>query len=119
MRALTALLIVLFLAGSAEARWRLFKPRARHSVATTARPSVGLSGGPQSVAEAKAERAARLGIRGHQGGGFGGGSAEGIGFSTHSARAALNACCFTGTRVCIGQHVARGAGGWYAVKIFR
>lgn len=74
---------------------------------------------PQQTAIQKAERAARLNIRHHQGGGFGGGRAEGIGFSTHSARAALNNCCFTGIRKCIGAHVAKGPRGWYAVKIFK
>lgn len=76
------------------------------------------SGGPQAVAEAKAQRAAAQRIKGHLGGGFGGGNAEGVGFSTASAQDALNHCCFTGQRTVAGSSVVRGADGWYAVKIY-
>lgn len=81
-------------------------------------PSVSYSGGPQAVAEAKARRKAELGIKGHIGGGFGGCSAEGVGFSTQSAQAALNSCCFTGVRRPAASSVVRGADGWYAVKLY-
>ena len=76
------------------------------------------SGGPQAVASTKASQAASRGIKGHLGGGFGGGNAEGVGFSTYSAQNALNNCCFTGQRTVAGSSVVRGGDGWYAVKIY-
>jgi hypothetical protein len=109
--ALAALLVVLC-ASSAEA-W----PRRSSSNRTSSTKTV-FSGGPQAVAEAKAQRAASLRIKGHLGGGFGGANAEGVGFSTSSAQHALNICCFTGQRRVAGSSVVRGADGWYAVKIY-
>lgn len=54
----------------------------------------------------------------HLGGGFGGGSAEGVGCGATAAQALAN-CCFTGQRVCIASSVRQGSNGrWYAVKIF-
>ncbi len=76
------------------------------------------TGTPQQVAQAKAEKMAALGMRGHLGGGFGGCRAEGTGRGK-TAAAALSVCCFTGQRTCAAAAVVRGKGGlWYAVKLF-
>lgn len=64
-------------------------------------------------------QAARGGRCFHVGGGFGGARAEGVG-SGVTAAAALNACCFTGQRVCVASAVVRSAAGrYYACKLFR
>jgi hypothetical protein len=76
------------------------------------------SGSPQGTASTKAQQAASWGTKGHLSGGFGGGNAEGVGFSTYSAQDALNNCCFTGQRTVAGSSVIRGHDGWYAVKIY-
>jgi hypothetical protein len=113
MRVLMAAILVMVFVCEADARvWR----RARTSSATSSKTVY--SGGPQAVAEAKAQRAAAMRVKGHLGGGFGGGRAEGVGFSTRSAQDALNNCCFTGQRRVAGSSVVRGADGWYAVKIY-
>ena len=107
-----ATLMVFLCASISDARtWRSAR-RAPNNTRTV------WSGGPQAVADAKAQRAASLRIKGHLGGGFGGGKAEGVGFSTTSAQHALNICCFTGQRPVAGSAVVRGADGWYAVKIY-
>ena len=92
-------------------------PRRRRGGSSSG-SSVSFSGGPQSVAAAKASYAASRGIRGHVGGGFGGGCYEGVGFSAYSAQQALNNCCYTGKRKVAGSSVVRGSGGWYACKIY-
>ncbi len=107
-----AMFLIVILVSDADAR-----PRRRRSSGGT-NTSTSYSGGPQAVASAKAQRAASAGIRGHLGGGFGGANAEGVGFSTYSAQAALNNCCYTGKRTVAGSAVVRGANGWYAVKIY-
>ena len=111
LRITIATLLVLWLVCEADA-W----PRRRRS--RSSRASVSFSGGPQQVASAKAAYAASRGIRGHVGGGFGGGRYEGVGFSTHSAQQALNNCCYTGQRRVAGSSVVRGSNGWYACKIY-
>jgi hypothetical protein len=73
---------------------------------------------PQAAASFKAARMAATGVFRHLGGGFGGGHAEGIGYSTSSPQAALNACCYTGQKRVAGSSVVRGKGGWYACKIY-
>ena len=110
--AIAVCLIVIFVS-NADAR-----PRRRRGAVQTTVGSTSWAGGPQAVASAKARRAAAGGIKGHLGGGFGGGNAEGVGFSTYSAQSALNSCCFTGERRVAGSSVVRGADGWYAVKIY-
>ncbi len=113
MRFLLAAILVTVFVCEVDARpWR----RARSGQSAGA--GTVYSGGPQAVAEAKAQRAAAMRIKGHLGGGFGGGRAEGVGFSTSSAQHALNICCFTGQRPVAGSAVVRGADGWYAVKIY-
>ena len=111
MRIAIAAFLVLSFTCDADA-W----PRQRRSRTTGTKKT--WSGGPQEVASAKAQYAASRGIRGHVGGGFGGASAEGVGFSAHSAQQALNNCCFTGQRRVAGSSVVRGSNGWYAVKIY-
>ena len=117
MRRLTLILAVLLsvslFADDASARGRLFRRRTSYATA-----SVTYSGGPQAVASAKASRMAARGIRGHQGGGFGGANAEGVGWGL-SASAALSNCCYTGQRRVAGSAVVRGVGGmYYAVKLY-
>jgi hypothetical protein len=47
-------------------------------------------------------------------------TAEGVGFSTSSPQDALDRCCFSRSgRVVVDSAVARGPGGWYAVKRYR
>ena len=42
---------------------------------------------------------------------------EGVGFSTSSAQDALDRCCYSRSgMVVVDSSVARGAGGWYAIK---
>ena len=113
MRVMIAAFLVIVFVCQADARpWR------RSGTSQTSGSSTVLSGGPQAVASAKAQRSASQRIRGHIGGGFGGGNAEGVGFSTRSAQDALNNCCFTGQRRVAGSSVVRGSDGWYAVKIY-
>ncbi len=120
IRMAMAVLFVTLLVVEADARprWRPGILRSRSTAASARVSNRSWSGGPQEVATAKAERAAALGFKGHLGGGFGGGNAEGFGFSTTSAQHALNNCCFTGQRPVAGAAVARGRDGWYAVKIY-
>ncbi len=120
IRMALAFLFVALLTVQADARtrWRPGVFRSRTPSVSARVSGRAWSGGPQEVATAKAERAAALGIKGHLGGGFGGGNAEGVGFSTVSAQHALNNCCFTGQRRVAGSAVARGRDGWYAVKIY-
>jgi hypothetical protein len=113
MRVMIAAFLVVVFVCQVDARpWR------RSGTSQTSRSSTVYSGGPQAVASAKAQRAASHRIKGHLGGGFGGGNAEGVGFSTRSAQDALNNCCFTGQRRVAGSSVVRGSDGWYAVKIY-
>ena len=110
MRYAIAAFLVLMFVCEADAR-----PRLRRSRTYSAK---SFSGGPQSVAAAKAQYCASRGIKGHVGGGYGGANAEGVGFSTRSAQQALNSCCYTGQRRVAGSSVARGSDGWYAVKLY-
>jgi len=71
------------------------------------------------LAQAKAQRQAAMNRCCHVGGGFGGGQAEGVGFSTVSADHAISKCCFWGKREALDIGVARGSNGWYATVIYR
>ena len=113
LRIAIAVSVILFFACDVHA-W----PRLRRSRSRTTTSSTVYSGGPQTVASAKARRAASSRIKGHVGGGYGGANAEGTGFSTYSAQDALNKCCYTGQRRVAGSSVVRGSDGWYAVKIY-
>ncbi len=112
VRIAMAMLLLVVCVSNADAWPR--RSRSNRSSGTTAI----FTGGPQAVAEAKAARSAAQRVKGHLGGGFGGGNAEGVGFSTSSAQHALNSCCFTGQRRVAGSAVVRGSDGWYAVKIY-
>lgn len=71
-----------------------------------------------SLAQSKAERQAAEGRCRHVGGGFGGGKAEGVGYSTFSADDAIKRCCYWGRRPVREIGVARGRNGWYATVIY-
>ena len=74
---------------------------------------------PSSVAQWKADQLAARGQLVHLGGGFGGGSHEGIGFGAN-AEQATQACCFWGQREPIDIGTAQApSGGWYAVVLYR
>jgi hypothetical protein len=70
------------------------------------------------LAQWKAERQAAEGRMRHVGGGFGGGCAEGVGFSTSSPDRAIRACCYWGKLPVQEIGVARGRNGWYATVIY-
>ena len=72
------------------------------------------------LAQRKASRAARMGIRGHLGGGLGQAKYEGVGWSNQSAQAAIENCCYWGARPVTQIGVSRGADGfWYACVLYR
>lgn len=70
------------------------------------------------LAQWKAERQAASGRCYHVGGGFGGGCAEGVGFSPNSAEDAIKRCCYYGRRPVREIGVAQGRRGWYATVIY-
>jgi hypothetical protein len=76
------------------------------------------------LAQSKAEHQARMQSCCHVGGGYGGGRAEGVGFSTSSPEAATRRCCFYGQRQLRESGVAYGynrqlrAWGWFACNIY-
>ena len=72
---------------------------------------------PQAACEAKVAMMAARGIMAHLGGGYGGGSAEGIGSGKTAAQASAN-CCFSGQLPCLGSATAFGHGSWFACKIY-
>lgn len=84
----------------------------------------GVVGEIRSLAQSKAEKQAAMGSCCHVGGGFNGGSAEGVGFSTSSPDAAVRRCCFYGKRHLRESGVAYGynrqlrAWGWFACNIY-
>jgi hypothetical protein len=71
------------------------------------------------LAQWKAERQASCNRLYHVGGGFGGGNAEGVGFSTSSPEQAIRSCCYWGRRPVQEIGVARGRSGWFATVIYR
>ena len=83
----------------------------------TTTSSVETSSG--GLAQQKAEQAARMNFRGHVGGGFGGARYEGVGWSSRSAQAAIQQCCYWGQRTPAEIGVARGSDGiWYACVLY-
>lgn len=128
LRFVIAAVLTIVIVSDADARpWRrrIFRQNRTRSVYTnnytnysSNTAGVSYGSGPQATAANKAASSAARMYKGHLGGGFGGGNAEGVGFSTYSAQHALNNCCFTGQRVVAGSSVVRGADGWYAVKIY-
>jgi len=71
------------------------------------------------IAQTKANLQASQGRMRHVGGSFGAGRFEGVGFSTVSADAAIQQCCYWGQRDPVDIGVARGANGWYATVLYR
>lgn len=121
MKKRTAVLVVLLLvslAQTADARWRVFGRRRSNYTSGYTTSSVRYAGGPAEVAATKANILARRGYGGHIGGGYGGANAEGWGAGV-TAQAALNRCCFTGQRRLAGSAVVRSSNGlYYAIKLF-
>ena len=83
-----------------------------------------ICGVASGLAQSKAERQAQMQSCCHVGGGFNGGRAEGVGFSTTSPEAAVRRCCFYGQRQLRESGVAYGynrqlrAWGWFACNIY-
>jgi hypothetical protein len=72
------------------------------------------------LAQMKADQAASAGIRGHIGGGLGGAKYEGVGWSNQSPQAAIQQCCYWGTRPVSQIGVRKGADGcWYACVLYQ
>jgi hypothetical protein len=72
------------------------------------------------LAQTKAATAARIGLRGHLGGGLGGANYEGVGWSSQSAQSAIQNCCYWGTRPVSQIGVAKGSDGcWYACVLYQ
>lgn len=120
MRKLIVFACIVFTVADCYARGRIFGRRRSGNTYSSA-PAHGesFSGDAVAVCQQKAALQARLCRMFHPGGSFGGGNYEGVGMAS-SAQAALNNCCYTGQRVCIGQAVCQGANGmFYACKIFR
>ncbi len=79
--------------------------------------ATNLTGSAQEVAVRKASYAAARGIRGHVGGGFGGGSFEGVGWSTTPN---VPTCTPGPGRQLIGDSgPILGRGGYYRCRIWR
>jgi hypothetical protein len=72
------------------------------------------------LAQQKAQQMAQMSMRGHVGGGLGGASCEGVGWSTVSPQHAVQQCCYWGQRPASQIGVARGSDGcWYACVLYR
>lgn len=104
--------VVLIFAGESSA-W----PFRGRSVSVERTVSVQRYSSPQAACEAKAAEMARIGRVCHVGGGFAGGTAEGVGGGATAAQASAN-CCFSGQLPVLGHAVAFGHGRWFAVKIY-
>jgi len=71
------------------------------------------------LAQQKAEKAARTGVKGHIGGGLGGAKYEGVGWSNHSAQNAIHSCCYWGARPTAQVGITKGNDGfWYACVLY-
>lgn len=73
----------------------------------------------ESIAQRKARQQASEGRMRHVGGSMGAGRYEGVGFSTVSAKQAIEKCCYWGQREAIDIGVAHGINGWYATVLYR
>jgi len=81
--------------------------------------STGISNVSSGLAQMKAQQAASGGIRGHIGGGLGGARYEGVGWSNQSPQAAIQQCCYWGTRPTAQIGVSKSADGcWYACVLY-
>ena len=117
---LLVLAIVVALADTADARWRLRRNRSSGGY-STGYAAASLYASPQEAALAKATILANAGRGWHPGGGYGGGSREGWGFSRHSARAAQRSTCWGGacdSAIGSAQVWSPRAGGWFAINIW-
>jgi hypothetical protein len=114
---LTAVVLGGLVAGEASAFGRrgvFVRQAAQPAVVTSYAPSAAPAG--SGGVQWKADMQARSGRCFHPGGGFvAGANYEGVGYSSVSPQDALNHCCNNGGPV-VAQAVAKGPGGWYAVK---
>lgn len=89
---------------------------------TTSMPSYTTTANNRQVsglAQSKASRMARMNLRGHLGGGFGGAQYEGVGWSNVSPQAAIERCCYWGQRSPAQIGVSKGNDGcWYACVLY-
>ena len=93
---------------------------ARRATPAVSRASYTRTNATGGLAQSKSRIAANRGMRGqHVGGGFGGGRAEGVGFSSVSRQDAIRRSCYWGTRPVKQIGVTRGRDGWYATVIYR
>lgn len=89
--------------------------RAPVAIQTAAAVAPVISG---VIAQAKAQAQANVGRVFHTGA-VPAGCVEGVGYSSSSAGQALAMCCYSNSGLRIReQAVVRGAGGWYACRIF-
>ncbi len=96
-----------------------YQTTARRATPVT-RASYTRTNATGGLAQSKSRIAASRGMRGqHVGGGFGGGRAEGVGFSSVSRQDAIRRSCYWGTRPVKQIGVTRGRDGWYATVIYR
>lgn len=81
--------------------------------------SNGVSNVSSGLAQRKAQQAASGSIRGHIGGSLGGARYEGVGWSNRSPQAAIEQCCYWGTRPTAQIGVSRSSDGcWYACVLY-
>jgi len=81
--------------------------------------SNGISNVSSGLAQRKAQQAASGSIRGHLGGSLGGARYEGVGWSNRSPQAAIEQCCYWGTRPTAQIGVSRSPDGcWYACVLY-
>lgn len=114
-----AIAAVAMMASTASAQ-RTYYRTARRATPAYNRTSYTRMSAPGGLAQSKSRVAASRGMRGqHVGGGFGGGRAEGVGFSSVSRADAIRRSCYWGTRPVKQIGVTRGRDGWYATVIYR
>jgi len=120
-----SLVVLISLASDAHATVRSRRPQRRSiAVAWPTRviappAAIARYATARAAAQAKAEIQARAGACFHPGGDFGGGIAEGVGYSPRSARDALANCCFSGWLPVAAESCVRGRYGWHACKIYK
>jgi hypothetical protein len=103
-----------FLNSTANASYPAVSPFSNRSTSTL-RPNV-----QTGLAQRKASQAASGQIHGHVGGGLGGAAYEGVGWSNQSPQAAIQNCCYWGTRPVSQIGVARARNGcWFACVLYR
>lgn len=114
-RMILAGVLALAMTADANAGWRS-RSRTVTTMTTASGPVAAVAG---KLAQWKAEFQAARGLRAvHVGGGFGGDTHEGCGFSTVSADDAVRRCCYFGQLPIREVGVARGVAGWHATVIY-